>query len=484
MAVAAAMLGAAPSLAPAQPAISNGGYRIGADAMWSRGVDGRGQTVAVLDVGFGGLDESVRAGELPATGIEQVSFDTEFGIEGRNAVGAPTQHGTRVAEALHDVAPGATLLLVNYNTHAQFRQAVDWLISRRAPVVAHANSFLLPPFDGTGPNAAAVDRAAAAGILWVNSAGNFARRHWSGTVREAPTVLPFDVAAGGILSFSVAPFGGPDDRVLLEVQQSMGDGPWITRTGVESGPEGALSEVQVSTGGRWRVAVSRTEGADVFTRVFSRTPGLGAHAVPTGSIPTPGDAAGSLSVGAVRWTGTALADYSSRGPTQDGRAKPDLVGPTYVTANPAWPGSAGTSAAAAHTAGAAALLRAARQRQGLPVHGAALRAALVASAADLGDPGPDLLFGAGMVRLDTAPPRLRVAVTDDRRPVVSGFALDEGTLDTIVVSVDGRRVRRVRAARFRVRLPRLAAGRHRMVVEASDMAGNRVTKGLWVRVAR
>ena len=71
-------------------------------------------------------------------------------------------------------------------------------------------------------------------------------------------------------------------------------------------------------------------------------------------MPTPGDAAGALTVGAVTWIGTELAPYSSRGPTDDGRAKPELVGPTYVTSNPAWTGTAGTSAATAHPAAAAA----------------------------------------------------------------------------------------------------------------------------------
>ena len=90
-------------------------------------------------------------------------------------------------------------------------------------------------------------------------------------------------------------------------------------------------------------------------------------------------------------TGTALEPYSSQGLTDDGRAKPDLVGPVYVTSNPEWPGTAGTSAATAHVAGAAVLLRQARLAAGQPAGAADLRAVLTAGALDLGARGPDPL---------------------------------------------------------------------------------------------
>ena len=41
-----------------------------------------------------------------------------------------------------------------------------------------------PPYDDTGLPARAVDAAARRGVLWVNSAGNFAQRHWQGVFAD------------------------------------------------------------------------------------------------------------------------------------------------------------------------------------------------------------------------------------------------------------------------------------------------------------
>ena len=63
-----AMSGAALAAAASASAlgiVSQGAFRMGADAAWARGIDGAGTRVAVLDTGFGGLDESIAAGELP-----------------------------------------------------------------------------------------------------------------------------------------------------------------------------------------------------------------------------------------------------------------------------------------------------------------------------------------------------------------------------------------------------------------------------------
>jgi hypothetical protein len=83
-----------------------------------------------------------------------------------------------------------------------------------------------------------------------------------------------------------------------------------------------------------------------------------------GSIDTPADAVGSLSVGAVNFNNTPtnysddfLEVFSSKGPTDDGRLKPEICGPDgTITDQSGLNPFFGTSGSTPHVAGAAALL--------------------------------------------------------------------------------------------------------------------------------
>jgi serine protease AprX len=82
----------------------------------------------------------------------------------------------------------------------------------------------------------------------------------------------------------------------------------------------------------------------------------------TKTVSCPGNARHALGVGAADVTSLALQGYSGRGPTNDGRTKPDILGPTNVyaasnTSSTALQMFGGTSAATPNVAGAAALLR-------------------------------------------------------------------------------------------------------------------------------
>jgi hypothetical protein len=480
-------LAAAAALAvPAQAAlVSQGGVRMGADVLWSRGFLGEGQTVAILDEGFAGLDRSIALGELPPRDALTIrTFDPSGSLDGLTEFGIPTQHGVRMAELVHDLAPQARIALVGYRTLDQFEQAAAWIAAQGIPVVSHSNSFLVPPYDGTGRAARAVDGAAAAGVLWVNSVGNYGQRHWRGAAPPEGAVIPIAPAAGTPLLFSLS-WGPPSARASVAVERLDPSGAWVeVQRSAPAGPLHAATVPLAADAASWRLVVRQEAGPPAELTLFSQTVGFGAAAVAGGSIPTPGDAAGALSVGAVKWTGTALEPYSSQGATDDGRAKPDLVGPTYVTSNPEWPGTAGTSAATAHVAGAAVLLRQARLAAGQPAGAGDLRAALVAGALDLGRRGPDPLYGAGMARIDTSAPRLGVRVTSARRPVVRVRAPDEGTIRLVRVSLNGRPLRAVRRPALGVRLPALRPGRHRVLITAEDMAGNVASRTRVLRRAR
>jgi len=460
--------------------VSQGVFRIGADAMWAHGIDGTGQTVAIVDQGFDGLDRSIAAGELPP--LEQMtikSFDAVNGITGKDQLEAATEHGVRMAEIIRDVAPGAHLVLVNYHSDDEFVQAARWIADQGIPIVSHSNSILGGPFDGTGPLARAVDAAAARGVLWVNSSGNFAKRHWRGTADANGVPIAVAPQPNETLAFGIGWSGsGVDAVVSIERQQD--DGAWLEVS--RSDATHRTPPVTVD-GGAWRAVVRQVAGAPVPLDVFSRTVSFGSAAVPDGSIATPGDAAGSLTVGAATWGDLKVADYSSRGPTEDGRQKPEIVGPTYVTSNLAFPGTGGTSASTPHVAGAAVLVRQQLMAAGQPADAASLRAYLIAHARDIESKGVDGISGAGMVRIDFAPPTVHLGVSPGPRPVVSVQALDDGTMNSVIVKLDGRQVTKALGPVARYRSGLLKKGRHRIAVTAEDSAGNvvAVSRALVVR---
>ncbi len=171
-----------------------------------------------------------------------------------------------------------------------------------------------------------------------------------------------------------------------------------------------------------------------------------------GSISPPAAAKNAIVVGAVNSNDDSMTSFSSWGPTDDGRIKPDVVAPgcqlggdTGVTST--WPDGwydtqCGTSMATPATAGACALLieqhRVLRSGEPDPT-GAALKALLIHGAEDIGSVGPDYQSGYGSIRAD----RSALLLLDDA--LMSGDVgageVVEFTMDVPVSSDDVQNVR-------------------------------------------
>jgi hypothetical protein len=497
----------APSAYP-DAVVSQGVDRTGASALTDLAGGGAGLRIAVLDLGFGVRVTELQArSELPPSPrLTLRSFDPAAGIAGANAYGNPTDHGELVAQTIYDYAPRATYLFANYHTPDDFVAAVDWLVAQGVDIVVHSNNFLEGPFDGTSAAARAVDRAAAAGILWFNSAGNYGEKHWAGawvdadgdSVLDWPGTTPWTVPheAGQPLTFHLSwtsPTGGVASDLDLVVERRRADGGWdafAASTGRQldgAAPSERINGIRPVEPGVFRVRVRLAAGPPPAGPVtlFAREDDLIAWSGTTArSVPTPADAAGSISVAAVDWRSNSLVRYSSRGPTLDGRRKPDLAAPTgtslaTVGGDPRDVG--GTSISAPNAAGAAAVVVAAMRASGLRPTVAEFRALLAADAFDLGDPGPDNTFGAGRIRVDVESPALRPVVEIPATPLRGALRLgvvatDAGRVATWALLVDGVRVRVGRVGRevIAAQLPtsRLPDGPHSVELEVGDAVGN------------
>lgn len=147
-----------------------------------------------------------------------------------------------------------------------------------------------------------------------------------------------------------------------------------------------------------------------------------------------------VTVGATNSDDNSLWAWSDKGPTEDGRLKPDVVAPgcearsggaiwSTLTGN-RYGGACGTSMAAPSVSATMALIlgdwRAAHVKDPLP---STIKGLLLHSAKDLGEPGPDYAFGFGLVDA-------RAAVDLARAGAVTEAAIQEqGERDAYTLDV-------------------------------------------------
>ena len=162
--------------------VSEGVALTNAPALHGAGVTGAGVKVAVVDVGFKGYT-GLLGTELPAS-VQTADF-CGGGLDGPDA----DPHGTAVAEVIHDMAPGASLLFACVDTVAGLEDAAAWAEAQGARIInSSLGWFGLSRGDGAGGDGtpdAVVRDARAAGILWVNGAGNFGDSSWSSVYVDA-----------------------------------------------------------------------------------------------------------------------------------------------------------------------------------------------------------------------------------------------------------------------------------------------------------
>jgi hypothetical protein len=185
-----------PPARPVPDAVDEGVAATDASVWQAAGYNGAGVKVAVIDEGFIGYNALLGAG-LPAS---VVTINHCGGAATSSDVAVNTSHGTAVAELVHATAPAAQLYLICIDTEVDLKLAEQDAIAANVKIVNHSVSwFDTSRGDGTGapgsPDAIVAD-ARAHGILWVNSAGNYAQQHWSGVFTSDPAAADVNDFAG------------------------------------------------------------------------------------------------------------------------------------------------------------------------------------------------------------------------------------------------------------------------------------------------
>ena len=398
---------------------------IGMERWHEAGHTGAGQRIGILDIfGTGELEFAISEERVPTPAG---AFCRHRGQQCLLTIQRQgVSHGVAVAEIIHQMAPNAELYLATVTTLSDLSEAIDWFIENDVTVINRSETSELDgPGDGTGPTASIVDRAVENDIVWVSAAGNAAGtaarggHNWVGTFND-PDGNGFHNFANGSerLGFTCGFLAGMrwddwDDTTIAtdydififdELTQNRPEAlGFDEQTSPADLPLEHIETVCSGPSDRDYIAIRQfadeePDGNDtiqILGNVIALDEWVNAR-----SATGPGnDSAnpGALTVGAtVSPIDLTIADFSSQGPTFDGRIGIDLLGPSCLPIPDFFNFCfSGTSASAPVVAGAVAVLR------GAEVIEEAAEADTVARliVQDLGAPGPDPLYGYGSLSI-------------------------------------------------------------------------------------
>ncbi|MFQ5864759.1 MAG: S8 family serine peptidase [bacterium] len=427
------------------------------------GIDGTGVRIGVISDGVDSRSDAQATDDLPGTTEVSVSLP------------GSGDEGTAMLEIVHDLAPGAQLAFSGPNTSLEMVASINFLADTAfggngCDIIVDDLGFLSQPFFEDGLIAQAVDEVASKGVTYLTAAGNQALNHYEKDYVERSLdqlkVHDFGAAAGGASDVSMGvmvgantsltailqwndPFGGSGNDYDLFIFNETLDSVFAESKNVQHGNENPIeAAVFENTAGqdvRANIVISLFNGSPKFLELHftGRDFDLEEYNVPEGSI-APGHQAanGAITVGAIFVLdpgNNTIESFSSRGPVriffpiQENRLKPDLAatdGNLITGAGgfglelPAGSGNIrffGTSSAAPHAAGVAALILSANPN----LTPSEVRSALKSFAVDLGLPGEDNDFGAGRIDAFEAVQSVITSVEDETPTLPMQFVLEQ-----------------------------------------------------------
>ncbi|MBI2569788.1 MAG: S8 family serine peptidase [Candidatus Schekmanbacteria bacterium] len=352
------------------------------------GLTGQGVTVAIFGYTFWGYEAALAQQELPVITFKYRTNDHVLDV------------GTRLAEIVHDIAPGATLqgyTLLNPVSELPWDLNDDYWDGTADIALIADDSYSWPTFASSHQSIAAIEKRIEEGVLFVTNAGDDRLTHYRGTFTDAgngfhdfgggvtamPVQFPGDCyTVGGTLSwgdpYGTYPYseyylylydGGMN---VLEIDGGAST-PW-TSVGEDLQPPGTYYL------GVWKDPAAPVRDIDLYIYPCEiiggfepKYPVMGLPNVPEHSVSGVAAVAGALAVAALdrgspepRTEERALfgpRGYSGEGPARllteqlVERVTPHLAATDCQSTFTAPGYQCGSSAAAAVVAGAAALLQ-------------------------------------------------------------------------------------------------------------------------------
>ncbi|MDA1347661.1 MAG: fibronectin type III domain-containing protein [Chloroflexi bacterium] len=368
------------AIVPPQPSVISQGTLVHGTPPWvARGFTGSGVKVGIIDVGFEGYSTLIGS-ELPEPVLARCYTAVGVFTPNLSACENGVVHGTAVAEAVVDIAPDVSLYVATPFSQGDLQSVAAWMVGQGVQVINMSLGWVWDgPGDGTSPFAdspLATVSLATTGAVWVNSAGNAAQSSWYSAYSDSDgdRLIEFEagqefnavsLTAGARITVQVR---WEDDWTAaardLDLFLLNGSGTKVASSiDPQSGIPGQIPrewfQFSPPTSGTYFLSIEHFSGTVpqwVQLNSFSQNPlevAVAGH-----SVENPAESAntGLIAVGAANWaTPSTIEGFSSRGPTTDGRTKPDVTGADG--GDSASSGSFfGTSQASPHVAGLAALV--------------------------------------------------------------------------------------------------------------------------------